>query len=83
MTRQRPPTAGADPMNDLARHRLRRLDIATPIQQSQRLDRMEHSDPTAPRNRPVVSGSRTDGTALARLLRVLHDAGTIDDRTTE
>lgn len=82
MARQLPPTAGADPMLSVARHHLRRHAVSTPGELRRAVDRLERNDPLAPRVRPVVSGSRSDGTALLSLLEVGARLGLWDDQTT-
>ena len=49
---------------------------------------LAHTGPTAgffgaePTPRPTITGSRSDGTALANLLTALHNMGLIEDNTT-
>lgn len=81
MARVRPASPAFDPANDAMRHRLRQADARTPADLARRQARDERADPTAPRNRPVVSGSRTDGSALASLLAALAELGYVDDQT--
>lgn len=82
MVRQRPPSAAADPRTDLLRHQLGRLDAWTARDLRYRLDEALQGSPSTPRNRPIVSGKRSDpDQALATLLQIGAKLGLWDDKT--
>jgi hypothetical protein len=92
MPRIKAPSADANPRLDVERWRLRQSGAATPRDLGRELERVKRGAGSAPRLRPVVSGTIGDGSGtfeqslLDALVRLGHvearvDAGSPDDDT--
>jgi hypothetical protein len=83
MARQRPPSPATDPFLDLARHQLRRLGVATPLELRREAERALRDNAASPREPLVVAGTWGDGSGTAErsVLAALVALGLVDDRT--